>query len=102
MITTMKLKSKKATGADDIPAEIWKMLGLPGAEFFATVFEQIITENWTSSRMNKKHNNAHPDKLGIYERLLNLLHCTTSMPLDGDLLAGTRELVEKHVTGPLN
>uniref|UniRef100_A0A914WDC8 Reverse transcriptase domain-containing protein n=1 Tax=Plectus sambesii TaxID=2011161 RepID=A0A914WDC8_9BILA len=39
-----RMKNGKATGPDDIPAEAWKLLGQPGAEFLAALFNKIIDD----------------------------------------------------------
>ncbi|XP_067008061.2 histone-lysine N-methyltransferase NSD2 [Anabrus simplex] len=49
-----KMKSGKATGPDDIPAEAWEVLGQQGAELIATLFNQFIIEevrpsSWSTS-----------------------------------------------------
>lgn len=40
-----KMKNRKATGPDDIPAEVWKILGRQGAEFLTDLFNRIVTED---------------------------------------------------------
>ncbi|KAK6744936.1 hypothetical protein RB195_011572 [Necator americanus] len=42
-----KLKSYKATGPDDIPADVWKLLGDRGSVWFATIFNKIVAEGRT-------------------------------------------------------
>uniref|UniRef100_A0A914X4N9 Reverse transcriptase domain-containing protein n=1 Tax=Plectus sambesii TaxID=2011161 RepID=A0A914X4N9_9BILA len=49
-----KMKNGKATGPDDIPAEVWKILGRQGATILAALFNRIIEEGaapsaWTTS-----------------------------------------------------
>uniref|UniRef100_W5MVX7 Reverse transcriptase domain-containing protein n=1 Tax=Lepisosteus oculatus TaxID=7918 RepID=W5MVX7_LEPOC len=39
-----KMKSGKATGPDDIPAEVWKLLGTQGAAWLADLFNKITEE----------------------------------------------------------
>ncbi|ETN74222.1 hypothetical protein NECAME_04087 [Necator americanus] len=42
-----KMKSKKATGPDDIPADVWKLLGDRGSMWLATLFNKIVAEGRT-------------------------------------------------------
>ncbi|ETN82559.1 reverse transcriptase [Necator americanus] len=42
-----KMKSNKATGPDDIPADVWKLLGDRGSGWLATLFNKIVAEGWT-------------------------------------------------------
>ncbi|XP_049796077.1 uncharacterized protein LOC126212706 [Schistocerca nitens] len=49
-----KMKNGKATVSNDLPAEIWKILGKPASEFLASLFNRIIVEKqlsqaWTTS-----------------------------------------------------
>ncbi|ETN70394.1 reverse transcriptase [Necator americanus] len=37
-----KMKSNKATGPDDIPADVWKLLGNRGPVWLATLFNKIV------------------------------------------------------------
>ncbi|KAK6744595.1 hypothetical protein RB195_011367 [Necator americanus] len=41
------MKSNKATGPDDIPADIWKLLGDRGSMWLATLFNKIVAEGRT-------------------------------------------------------
>ncbi|KAK6734411.1 hypothetical protein RB195_017912 [Necator americanus] len=42
-----KMKSNKATGPDDIPADVWKLLGDRGSVRLATLFNKIVAEGRT-------------------------------------------------------
>ncbi|KAK6730160.1 hypothetical protein RB195_006928 [Necator americanus] len=42
-----KMKSNKATGPDDIPADVWKLLGDRGSMWLATLFNKIVAEGRT-------------------------------------------------------
>ncbi|KAK6742828.1 hypothetical protein RB195_010222 [Necator americanus] len=42
-----KMKSNKATGPDDIPVDIWKLLGDRGSMWLATLFNKIVAEGRT-------------------------------------------------------
>ncbi|ETN84824.1 reverse transcriptase, partial [Necator americanus] len=42
-----KIKSNKATGPDDIPADVWKLLGDRGSMWLATLFNKIVAEGRT-------------------------------------------------------
>ncbi|ETN81639.1 hypothetical protein RB195_013800 [Necator americanus] len=42
-----KMKSNKATGPDDIPADVWKLLGDRGSVWLATLFNKIVAEGRT-------------------------------------------------------
>ncbi|KAK6767021.1 hypothetical protein RB195_026548 [Necator americanus] len=42
-----KWKSNKATGPDDIPADVWKLLGDRGSVWLATLFNKIVAEGRT-------------------------------------------------------
>ncbi|KAK6742269.1 hypothetical protein RB195_009870 [Necator americanus] len=42
-----KMKSNKATGPDDIPADVWKLLGDRGPMWLATLFNKIVAEGRT-------------------------------------------------------
>ncbi|KAK6751142.1 hypothetical protein RB195_002860 [Necator americanus] len=42
-----KMKSNKATGPDDIPADVWKLLGDRGSVWPATLFNKIVAEGRT-------------------------------------------------------
>ncbi|KAK6760556.1 hypothetical protein RB195_021861 [Necator americanus] len=42
-----KMKSNKATGPDDMPADIWKLLGDRGSVWLATLFNKIVAEGRT-------------------------------------------------------
>ncbi|KAK6762631.1 hypothetical protein RB195_023378 [Necator americanus] len=42
-----KMKSNKATGPDDIPADVWKLLGDRGSGWLATLFNKIVAEGRT-------------------------------------------------------
>ncbi|KAK6763040.1 hypothetical protein RB195_023658 [Necator americanus] len=42
-----KMKSNKATGPDDIPADIWKLLGDRRSVWLATLFNNIVAEGRT-------------------------------------------------------
>ena len=49
-----KMKNGKSTGPDDIPAEVWKILGEKGTEILTRLFNQIVDEGaappcWTAS-----------------------------------------------------
>lgn len=39
-----KMKNGKVTGPDDIPAEVWKILGCQGATVLTALFNRIIDE----------------------------------------------------------
>ncbi|KAK6765126.1 hypothetical protein RB195_025170 [Necator americanus] len=39
-----KIKSNNATGPDDIPADVWKLLGDRGSVWLATLFNKIVAE----------------------------------------------------------
>ncbi|KAK6750378.1 hypothetical protein RB195_002386 [Necator americanus] len=41
------MKSNKATGPDDIPADVWKLLGDRGSVWFATLFNKIVAQGRT-------------------------------------------------------
>ncbi|ETN85809.1 reverse transcriptase [Necator americanus] len=41
------MKSNKATGPDDIPADVWKLLGDRGSMWLATLFNKIVAEGRT-------------------------------------------------------
>ncbi|ETN86488.1 hypothetical protein NECAME_16308 [Necator americanus] len=41
------MKSNKATGPDDIPADVWKLLGDRGSVWLATLFNKIVAEGRT-------------------------------------------------------
>ncbi|XP_049798212.1 uncharacterized protein LOC126227772 [Schistocerca nitens] len=54
MLAISKMKNGKAAVSNDLPAEIWKILGKPASEFLASLFKRIIVEKqlsqaWTSS-----------------------------------------------------
>ncbi|ETN81316.1 hypothetical protein NECAME_08573 [Necator americanus] len=42
-----KIKSKKATGPDDVTADVWKLLGDRMSVWFATLFNKILAEGRT-------------------------------------------------------
>ncbi|KAK6751624.1 hypothetical protein RB195_003192 [Necator americanus] len=42
-----KMKSNKATGPDDIPVDIWKLLGDRGSMWLPTLFNKIVAEGRT-------------------------------------------------------
>ncbi|KAK6764279.1 hypothetical protein RB195_024554 [Necator americanus] len=42
-----KMKTNKATGPDDIPADDWKLLGDRGSVWFTTLFNKIVSEGRT-------------------------------------------------------
>ncbi|KAK6751758.1 hypothetical protein RB195_003279 [Necator americanus] len=42
-----KMKSNKATGPDDTPADVWKLLGDRGSVWLATLFNRIAAEGRT-------------------------------------------------------
>ncbi|KAK6734999.1 hypothetical protein RB195_018291 [Necator americanus] len=42
-----KMKSNKATGPDDIPADVWKLLGDRGSMWLATLFNKTVAEGRT-------------------------------------------------------
>ncbi|KAK6744614.1 hypothetical protein RB195_011378 [Necator americanus] len=42
-----KIKSNKATGPDDIPADVWKLLGDRESVWLATLFKKIVAEGRT-------------------------------------------------------
>ena len=39
-----KKKNGKAVGPDNLPAEVWKILGAPGLECFQEVLNKIVEE----------------------------------------------------------
>ncbi|KAK6762421.1 hypothetical protein RB195_023224 [Necator americanus] len=43
-----KIKSNKATGPNDVPADAWKLLGDRGSVWLATLFNKIVAEGRTS------------------------------------------------------
>ncbi|KAK6741987.1 hypothetical protein RB195_009702 [Necator americanus] len=43
-----KMKSNKATGPDDIPADVWKLLGDRGSMWLSTLFNKIVAEGRTA------------------------------------------------------
>ncbi|KAK6752560.1 hypothetical protein RB195_003775 [Necator americanus] len=42
-----KMKSNQATAPDDIPTDVWKLLGDGGSVWLATPFNKIVAEGWT-------------------------------------------------------
>ncbi|KAK6743227.1 hypothetical protein RB195_010468 [Necator americanus] len=42
-----KMKSNKATGPDDMPTDVWNLLGDRGSEWLATLFNKIVAEGRT-------------------------------------------------------
>ncbi|KAK6731539.1 hypothetical protein RB195_007785 [Necator americanus] len=42
-----KMKSNKATGPDDIPADVWELLGDRGSMWLATLLNKIVAEGRT-------------------------------------------------------
>lgn len=53
-IAIRNMKNGKATGPDDIPAEVWKLLGQQGSDYLAALFNKCVEENeipsaWKSS-----------------------------------------------------
>uniref|UniRef100_A0A914WEF4 Reverse transcriptase domain-containing protein n=1 Tax=Plectus sambesii TaxID=2011161 RepID=A0A914WEF4_9BILA len=50
------MKNRKATGPDDVPAEVWKLLGDHGTTILVDLFNQVVTEGcvpqmWSTSVM---------------------------------------------------
>ncbi|ETN79198.1 hypothetical protein NECAME_18157 [Necator americanus] len=46
-VALVKMKSNKATGRDDIPADVWKLLRDRGSVWLATLFNKIVAEGRT-------------------------------------------------------
>lgn len=89
------MMNRKSIGSNDISAEIWKMLGKPGAEFLAILVNHICLSKFAyfyynayllraTSCMNKNHNCADLEKHGGYQQLFDLSAYLTSMSLDED------------------
>ncbi|KAK6737614.1 hypothetical protein RB195_019991 [Necator americanus] len=46
-VALAKMKSNKATGPDDMPADVWKLLGDRGSVWLVTLFNKIVAEGRT-------------------------------------------------------
>ncbi|KAK6756136.1 hypothetical protein RB195_014491 [Necator americanus] len=82
-----KMKSNKATGPDDIPADIWKLLGDRGSMWLATLFNKIVAEGRTSDVWQTSVT------VPLWKRKGDIADCTSYRPMR--LLCHTMKVFER-------
>ncbi|KAK6738086.1 hypothetical protein RB195_020283 [Necator americanus] len=80
-----KMKSNKAVGPDDIPADVWKLLGDRGSVWLATLFNKIVAEGRTPD--------VWQSYVTVWKGKGDIADCTSYRPIR--LLCHTMKVLER-------
>ncbi|KAK6761268.1 hypothetical protein RB195_022361 [Necator americanus] len=86
-VVLAKMKSNNATGPDDIPADVWKLLGDRGSMWLATLFNKIVVEGQTPDVWQTSVT------VPVWKGKGNIADCTSYRPIR--LLCHTMKVFER-------